>query len=55
MHYREFAEILLKHRPKDDSEIEREAQRLKDVDYSIHYHVFLEEDLIALLEYGKVQ
>ena len=46
-HYLEFASIYTN--GKDN--IEKEAQRLLSINYSIHYHVFEEEDVHKLIKW----
>jgi len=45
-HYLEYAWINF----SDWNQIEAEAKRLKSTNYSIHYHVFIEEDVLAIIE-----
>lgn len=45
-HYLQYAGIEL----KESDEIQKEAKRLKSIDYSIHYHVFIEEDVLAIID-----
>ncbi len=44
-HFREFAWIHY----SDAASQEKEAKRLRDTNYSIHYHVFIEEDVVNLV------
>ncbi|AHB41431.1 Methyltransferase type 11 [candidate division SR1 bacterium RAAC1_SR1_1] len=44
-HYIQYAGIKY----EDPKEIEKEAKRLKLINYSIHYHVFLEEDVLEII------
>jgi len=45
-HYLDFAQIHL----SDLNLIEKEAKRLESINFSIHYHVFIEEDVLAIIE-----
>lgn len=45
-HYMDYAWIHI----SDHYQIEKEAQRLKITDNSIHYHVFIEEDVLSIIE-----
>jgi hypothetical protein len=45
-HYLQYAGIGL----NDSDEIQREAKRLKSINYSIHFHVFVEEDLLVIID-----
>jgi SAM-dependent methyltransferase len=47
-HYLDYA--LFVHHAQTDQAI-GEAQRLLDIDYSIHYHVFLPQDVVRLVEW----
>lgn len=51
-HYKEFAEISIKQEWWKEN-IDNEIKRLIETNYSIHYHVFLEEDINNILEYWK--
>lgn len=44
-HYIQYAGIEY----EDAKKIEEEAKRLKSINYSIHYHVFLEEDVLEIV------
>lgn len=44
-HYIQYAGIEY----KDAKKIKEEAKRLKSINYSIHYHVFLEEDVLEIV------
>jgi hypothetical protein len=44
-HYLEYAGIEY----PDSQEREKEAKRLKSIDYSIHYHVFIEQDILDIV------
>lgn len=48
-HFREFAWI----RYSNPEDIENEAKRLFDENYSIHYHVFIEEDVVNLITWAN--
>lgn len=56
-HYIEFAEVLLRGKVEKwnytNNEILSEAKRLKEVNYSIHYHVFIEEDVRNIFKWCK--
>jgi hypothetical protein len=47
-HYLDYA--LFVHHEKAEQAI-HEAQRLVDVDFSIHYHVFIPQDVVTLIEW----
>ncbi len=51
-HYEEFALISMKEEWWKDN-INDEVKRLIETNYSIHYHVYLEEDIKDILEYWK--
>lgn len=44
-HYLDYAGIKF----SDPSQIEKEAKRLKSMDFKIHYHVFVEEDITNII------
>jgi SAM-dependent methyltransferase len=48
-HYLDYA--IHVHNMKQPDDAIREAKRLIETDYSIHYHVFLPEDIVSLLEW----
>jgi SAM-dependent methyltransferase len=51
-HFADFVEGISDYRP-GSPEFGRELQRLMDLDYSIHYHVWTTEDLRELLEHTR--
>jgi hypothetical protein len=46
-HYIEYSSIWEKNQDK----IENKAKYFKDNNYSIHYHVFLEEDVLKIIDW----
>lgn len=48
-HFKEFAGIS----HQDPTQKEAEAKRLYDTNYSIHYHVFIQEDVVELIKRGN--
>lgn len=46
-HYLEFAGITL----TESEDVQQEAMKLKETNYSIHYHVFIEEDVQNIIDW----
>lgn len=53
--YKEFAHVTLGDTKwvLSDADIEAEAKRLIETDYSIHYHVFLEQDVLDIFTWCR--
>jgi len=51
-HYQDWAENVL-NLPRGSEECEREVERLMAMDYSIHYHTWIKEDIWELIEYTR--
>lgn len=52
-HFRDWLEKVMG-LPSGSEQCEQEVDRLMGIDYSIHYHVWTEEDVRALIEYSRV-
>lgn len=50
-HYLEYAEKVNRDYFGRDIEVVEEAKRLRDINYSIHYHCFIPEDVVWMLDY----
>ena len=48
-HYLEWVRLVYEGSPPDEPEALRQAQRLEDEGYSIHFHVWTQADLVAMM------